>query len=165
MTETTTDTDKRDARELTELLTRQRDTYLRLRELARAQSGAIETQRGESLLRILGDRQRQIGQLTEITRQLEPYRSRWPQLREHLPADQRRRVGDLVAEVQGLLAEILAQDEGDCDTLAQRTRAARDGAAASAVGRRVNAAYAANSYAKAAGGQFIDRTDQPGGTP
>ena len=158
MTEIHRDTEKREASELAELLARQRDAYLRLRELARAQRGAIDSQHPETLLRILGDRQRQIAQLMEITRELEPYRSRWPELRERLPSDQRRRVSDLVAEVEQLLSEILQQDEGDCDTLKKRTRVARQDAAASAVGQRVNAAYAAGRYA-AASPQLIDRND------
>jgi len=150
-----------EAAELTELLTRQRDVYRRLRELAVAQRASIEEDQPESLLRILAGRQRQIARLTELNRQLEPHRSRWDQIRQSLGERERRRVGDLVAEVQQLLAEILQRDEGDCDALQQRSAEAKGGAAAAALGQKVNAAYAAQGYV-APQSRFIDRCDEGG---
>lgn len=153
------ETAQRDGRRLTELLTQQRDTYETLRDLAMTQRGAIESDHPEALLRILGDRQRAITELTEINTQLEPFRSRWDQIRQTLGAPARLKVSDLVAEVQQLLVAILDQDEGDCNVLKQRTQDARRSATTAAVGQQVNAAYGAAGYA-AAPPRFVDRTDE-----
>ncbi|NQU75718.1 MAG: hypothetical protein HQ546_05325, partial [Planctomycetes bacterium] len=106
--------------QLIELLTRQREVYQRLRELAKRQRRPIEDDQPEDLLRILGDRQRLIAEMNEINSALEPFRSRWDQLRVSISENQRMQVSDLVADVQQLLAEILDQDQGDCDALKER---------------------------------------------
>ncbi len=155
------DTAQIEAKQLTELLTQQRDVYRRLRELAMAQRASIEDEEPESLLRILADRQRQIARLTELNSQLEPHRSRWDQIRQSLAQPERLRVGELVEEVQQLLAEILQRDEGDCDALRQRSSETQGGAAAAALGQKVNAAYAAQGYAGSSP-RYIDRSDEGG---
>jgi len=155
------ETARRDGRRLTELLTQQRDTYRRLRDLAMRQRGAIESDQPETLLQILADRQRAICELNEINAQLEPFRSRWDDIRQVLAAPERLKVSDLVAEVQQLLVAILDQDEGDCDVLKQRTQQARRTATAAAVGQQVNAAYGAVECA-ADRPRFLDRTDEEG---
>lgn len=157
MMETTQD----EGRQLTELLTRQRDAYRQLKELAGAQRQAIDAERPEDLLRILGDRQRRINELAEIDGRLEPFRSEWDRLREALPADQRLRVGELVEDIRGLLGEILQRDEGDCDRLEKQTASSRNEAAAVSVGQKLNAAYTAGGPSSA---RFIDREDVDGGS-
>ena len=150
-----------EARRLTELLTRQRDLYRQLKELAGAQRQAIDAEHPEGLLRILGDRQRRINELAEIDAQLEPFRARWDRLREALSADQRLHVSELLEDVRELLGEILRQDEGDCDRLEKQTASSRNQAAAVSVGQKVNAAYAASQPGSA---RFIDREDVEGGS-
>ena len=75
---------QREARQLTELLVQQRDLYQRLRDLAAGQSQAVREDQPESLLRILGQRQRLIHELTQVNSLLEPFRSQWDKLREGL---------------------------------------------------------------------------------
>jgi len=149
----------RDARRMAELLQQQRETYLRLRELADTQRQAIETDQPEDLLRILGRRQQLITELTEINTALEPFRSRWSDLRRQLPAAERMKVGELIEEVQRLLEGILELDRGDCDELQRRTEQFRRNAVGTTRGRMMNAAYAA---AAAPGGRprFLDATDE-----
>jgi hypothetical protein len=148
-----------EARRLTELLIQQRDVYLQLRELARTQARAVAEERPEELLRVLGDRQRRINELLEINAQLEPFRSRWAELRQAMGRPEQLEVGELVEQVQKLLAEILQQDEGDCDALRQRTESHRNAAAAVSVGQRLNAAYAA--VGRMAGpARYVDCSDQ-----
>jgi hypothetical protein len=142
---------------LIELLTQQRDIYRELRQLADLQRQAIDGENSGHLLRILGDRQRLINHLTEVNTELEPFRSRWDQIRQGIDPAGRQIVGELVEEVQALLKGILELDESDCDALKRRTRSCRDQAAALAVGQRVNAAYAARQYQYAAP-RYIDRT-------
>ncbi len=158
------DTARRQGRRLTELLTQQRDAYRRLGDLAQTQRAAIDGDRPEELLRILGDRQRMITELTEINERLEPFRSRWNELRNSLPAGERLVVGDLVGEVQKLLVGILDQDQGDCDTLKERSEQFRQSAASTTTGRKLNAAYAAYAGGAYGAGQakYVDRTDQEG---
>jgi hypothetical protein len=150
---------QRDGRRLTELLTQQRDAYRRLRDLATTQRGAIESDQTETLLRILGDRQRAITELTGINAELEPFRSRWDQTRQTMEPMARLEVSDLVAEVQQLLAAILDQDEGDCDVLKQRTADARRSATVAAVGQQINSAYGGAGYG-ATQPKYVDRTDE-----
>jgi len=157
-----TNTAQSEAQELTDLLTQQRDVYLQLRDLARVQRGAIESEGSEDLLRILGDRQRQIRRLTEINSRLEPLRGRWDQLQQGLDDGDRQQVGELVQQVKQLLGEILEQDKGDCETLKERTEASRSGAANIVLGHKLNAAYAAGRY-RAPSPRFIDRKDDEGG--
>ncbi len=157
----TTEVAQREAQELTELLSRQRDVYNQLRQLASAQSTSIQDDEPEQLLRILGERQRRISELVEINTELEPFRSRWNEIRDVLDDAQRQRVGDLVGEVESLLADILAQDDGDCDLLQSRQNETRRGMASASLGRKVNAAYAAQRYG-AVGGRYVDRDDQMG---
>jgi hypothetical protein len=153
-----------EARRLTELLIQQRDVYLKLRELATAQTSAVQDERPEELLRILGDRQRRITELLEINTQLEPFRSRWGELRQAMGRGERLEVGELVEEVQGLLSEILRQDEGDCDALRQRTESNRSAAAAAVFGQRANAAYTSGQCV-AGGSRYVDCNDQERGQP
>lgn len=148
---------ERDARRLTDLLTQQRDVYRTLRDLASEQGGAIHENQPEQLLKILADRQKHITELTEINNQLEPFRSRWSELRESMPPRQRLQVSDLVDEVQRLLAEILKQDEGDCELLKKRTSETRQAAAAAAHGQRLNQAY---GVAQPGGPRYLDQKDQ-----
>jgi hypothetical protein len=150
-----------EARRLTELLVQQRDLYLQLRELARTQAAAVLDERPEDLLRVLGDRQRRITELLEINALLEPFRSRWGELREAMGRGERLEVGELVEQVQQLLAEILQQDEGDCDALRQRTESHRNAAAVVSVGQRLNAAYAAAGRV-AGTPRYVDCSDQEG---
>jgi hypothetical protein len=149
---------QREGRQLTELLTQQRDLYQQLRLLAESQSAAISDDQPEALLRILSQRQRLIHELTQVNVLLEPYRSRWDHIREGLDPAQRLRVGELVEEVQDLLSQILKQDQGDCDMLEQRTGEVRNEAVSASLGRKVNAAYAMQSYSAAAA-RYVDRSD------
>lgn len=154
-----TATAQRDARRLTELLAQQRDVYQRLRELAMSQSKAIEDDQPESLLRILADRQRLINELTRVNELLEPFRSRWDQLREALEPTQRLEVSELVDQVQQLLGQILDCDKQDSDLLRERTAQTRDQAARAGAGARMNQAYAAGAYQNNPP-RAIDRNDE-----
>lgn len=78
---------------LINLLTQQRDVYRELHQLASIQRQAIEEERSEESLRILGDRQRLINRLTEVNSELEPYRSRWDKIRQDFAPEGRRAVG------------------------------------------------------------------------
>lgn len=150
---------QKDARRLTELLLQQRDVYRRLLELSESQHAAVGCDEPESLLRVLGQRQQLIAQLTEINTLLEPYRSRWDELREGLSPAQRLEVSELVEQVQALLGQILQQDETDSRALQRRTEEVRQEAAAASTGRRVHNAYAAQSYGAGTAPRYIDRRD------
>ncbi|NLF30920.1 MAG: hypothetical protein GX591_08550 [Planctomycetes bacterium] len=157
-----TETGIRDGRRLTELLTRQRDAYRALADLAARQRTAIDGDQPEVLLRILADRQRCINEVTDLNEQLEPFRRRWDAIRAALGAAERLAVCELVDQVQDLLAGILNQDEGDCDLLRRRTDAIRGAAATASAGRQLNSAYGAAAYGAGGygAGTYVDRTDE-----
>lgn len=148
-----------DSRQMLDLLIQQRDLYRQLGQLTDKQRGAIDSQLPEDLLRILGDRQRLINQLTEINEQLEPFRGQWDQIRRTIPAVRRQRISQLVDEVGELLSEILKQDASDCDLLEQRTSECQGDAMTASVGQKINAAYAVECYTQPQP-RFVDCSDE-----
>ena len=115
-----------EATQLLALLTRQRDHYLKLRELSAGQAKLIAAGRPEKLLSILGQRQGHVEALTTLNEQLTPLRPRMAALTQAAPAAQRDAIRATVDEVQALLAEIIRQDEADSAVLAAQKTAKRE---------------------------------------
>lgn len=108
-----------DVPELMDLLTRQRDHYLRLKGLSDQQTSFIDAGDTEQLLGILSQRQALVDALGQINGDLAPYRESWSEVSLLLPDDQRQDVHGLLDEVETLLADILAQDEAAGKRLAE----------------------------------------------
>ncbi len=141
-----------DSPSLVSLLTRQRDLYRDLKSLSDQQATLIERGDTDHLLSVLATRQGLVDALTAINRELVPVR----QSASKIPAAQQARVRDLMAEVDALLREIIAQDDRDRQTLqsaqqrvGSQIRQIRQGGAA------MNAYRAAPQVATSA--RFTDR--------
>ena len=130
---------------LIHLLTQQRLLYRQLRELAQKQSGLVDGNNPEMLLRVLAARQRIIDRLRGIDRELKPIRDEWQQIAQSLPAPQRQKAQKLVAEVQQILGEIIARDEKDTRALSHQQKQVAGEIKAAAAGKRVHQAYSQGS--------------------
>jgi hypothetical protein len=93
------------------------------------------------LLRVLAGRQRIIDRLSALDRELRPIRQQWQQIAANLPEDQRTEAQQLIAEVQTILGEILAQDERDTQTLSDQHQQVAQEIRGTVQGKRMNQAY------------------------
>jgi predicted nuclease with TOPRIM domain len=98
-------------------LSGQRGLYVQLLALARQQSGFVATGETEALMAVLAARSRLIDQVAPLDQELQPFKGRWQEVLDGLGADDRGVVAGLLKEVQQLLADILAQDELDKESL------------------------------------------------
>ena len=129
-----------DGTSLVALLERQRTLYRQLRTLSDQQGPLVAESLAEPLLALLAQRQKLIDGVTAVNAELEPYRKRWNDLWTRLGEGHRRQVGDLVKEVETLLASIIKQDERDRGVLqTAKTQIAAEIQKISVAGSAVNA--------------------------
>jgi hypothetical protein len=102
---------------LVRALSGQKALYQQILVLARQQSAYVATGDSEALMTVLTARSRLIEQVAPLDRELHPYKGRWQEVLDGLPAADRQSVGKLLLEVQQLLGDILSQDEKDKDIL------------------------------------------------
>jgi len=98
---------------LVRALSAQKRLYTELLALAKTQSGYVATGESEALMTVLAARNRLIDQVTPLDRELQPFKGRWQEVLDGLPANDREVVAGLLKDVQQLLGDILAQDEAD----------------------------------------------------
>ena len=98
-------------------LTGQKNLYTQILSLARQQSQFVATGENEALMSVLAARSRLIEQVSPLDQELQPYKGRWQEVLDGLPQKDRETVGGLLKDVQQLLADILAQDERDKESL------------------------------------------------
>lgn len=98
---------------LVTLLERQRTLYHQLRTLSDQQGPLAAEALAEPLLSLLAQRQKVIDGVTVVNAQLDPYRQRWSELWAELADGDREHIGELVKEIQELLASIIKQDDRD----------------------------------------------------
>ena len=105
------------AHTLVRALSGQKALYGQILALACQQSTYVATGDSEALMTVLAARNRLIEQVAPLDKELQPYKGRWQDVLDGLPAADRQAVGRLLQEVQQLLGEILNQDEKDKETL------------------------------------------------
>lgn len=132
--------------EVIRLLDQQHLLYQQLNELARKQTDLVESGDPEMLLRILAGRQRLIDRITQVNRELEPYRADWTSVSESMPVSQRQKAQDLVADVQKLLSEILDRDKRDTESLSDQKQQVSSQIQTASVGKRMNRAYGQSNF-------------------
>lgn len=110
---------------LVEVLDRQQELYRQLEDLAGEQGRLVQSGDSELLLALLSRRQALIDRLTEVGRELEPYKQQWPEAWGQLERGDRDRIGKLVRHVQDALDRIMRQDERDRDALTQQRQQAQ----------------------------------------
>ena len=126
---------------LVRALSGQKAIYTQILALARQQSGHVAAGESEELMTVLAARSRLIQDVTPLDRDLQPYKGRWQQVLDGLPADHRRAVGGLLQEVQRLLGAILEQDERDKESLLRQKTVVGGQITQAVSGAALNRAY------------------------
>ena len=126
---------------LVRALSGQKALYVQILALAQQQSQYVATGETESLMTVLGARARLIEQVTPLDKELQPYKGRWQEVLDGLPAKDREVVGGLLKEVQGLLSQILEQDEKDKESLVRQKSEVGDQVKKTVSGVALNRAY------------------------
>ncbi|HEY4329417.1 MAG TPA: hypothetical protein VGN88_06755 [Phycisphaerae bacterium] len=126
---------------LVRALTGQKALYQQILTLAHLQSGHVAAGETEPLMTVLGARSRLIEQVTPLDRELQPYKGRWQEVLDGLPAAERKVVGGLLQDVQKLLSDILAQDEHDKESLIRQRAVVGSEIKRTVTGAALNRAY------------------------
>ena len=130
---------------LINLLSQQRELYLRLADLSARQRGMISGDRPEALLNILTERQDLIIGLAWINELLSPYRQDWNSTFNGLPAQARQRATALLDEINATLRTIIQADQEDGALLSARKQSLARSLSEVDGGRAAGAAYARQS--------------------
>jgi len=146
-----------DGQRLTALLTRQRDLYRELYELANRQESLVVSNDTDGLLSLLSSRQRLVDRLMDLNESLVPMRAQSERILATMPPQQREEVRALVGQVNDLLGTILKRDESDTATLSQRRNRIQQELQQAATGQQANRAYASQSVD---GPRYMDQTDE-----
>lgn len=146
-TELSAEESRFDASELIAQLAEQRELYGELTGLAEHQRSLIAGDDTESLLEVLGQRQKLVDRLTELADRLRPYQQDWAVIRSRMSEADGREVDRLVSEVNELLATILERDRSDTEQLASRKSSTAADLADVKRSRAAGAAYAAEADA------------------
>lgn len=113
--------DAQDTRRLSDLVGAKHGCLLQLRELGRRQQELIESGDMTPLLTVLAEKQRSIGTLHELERQLDPFRAQDPTRRIWSGEAERLRCASLADQSARLMAEIL-EVEKRCEESLRRRR-------------------------------------------
>jgi hypothetical protein len=109
-----------DTRRLADLVGAKHDCLLQLRDLGRRQQELIDAGDLTRLLSLLADKQRAIGELHDVERQLDPYRAEDPASRVWTGEAERVRCASLTDQSARLLAEILDGEKRCEESLRKR---------------------------------------------
>ena len=109
-----------DSSDVIALLVKQRDLYSKLKALAFMQRELVERSNPELLLKVLGNRQKIINQLTAIDSKLKPIREKWKVISEGFNDNERAEVNKLVDDVKRILEDIMTRDKQDTETLTEK---------------------------------------------
>jgi hypothetical protein len=146
-----------DGRRLTELLTRQRDLYRELHDLAHRQESLIASNDTDGLLSVLSSRQRLVDRLMHLDESLAPIRAQSEQILETMSSSQQDEVRALVGQVNELLKTILKRDESDTEALSLRRNRIKQELDQAATGQQAHRAYASKSVDAP---RYLDQTDE-----
>jgi hypothetical protein len=135
---------------LIELVGRKHQVLVELCELGRRQLAHIASEEMSELLGVLSAKQHLITALQATERELDPFRDQQPEQRPWRSAAQRTRCGELLAQCEALLAEIVEQEKRS----EQQLRIHRDSAAA-----RLQGAHTAGAALQA----YVEQPSAPTG--
>lgn len=120
--------------------------YRRLAKLAGQQHDFVQHGQTEELLGLLTARQAELDQLAAHERTLAPAKKDWAAFLAALPAANRQKAAEAMAETKALLERITAADKNDVLVLQQRKLNLGRQLGQATAGRTVNRAYAAAAY-------------------
>ena len=109
-----------DTRRLLDLVRRKHDCLVEIRELGRQQQGFIDSGDMTRLLGLLAVKQRSLGELHDLERELDPYRREDPAERVWSGDAERMRCASLADQSAQLLAEVLESEKRCEEALRQR---------------------------------------------
>lgn len=110
---------------LAELVSKKHDLLVQLRDVGLRQMELIEGADMTQLLKLLSSKQRLLGGLQDIERQLSPFRQESPEDRVWRTVADRQRCAELAARCETLLAEVVEQEKrGETRMRAHRDRVA-----------------------------------------
>ena len=139
---------------LVRLVERQHGQFTTLAGLSDRQRAAIDAGDSDELLRVLGERQTIVDQITATGDELAPFQRRWDELIRALNADDRAALSQRVAELQELSQRVAEHDERDRLALETRRAALVDDIAGVVKSRGAIAAYGGQ---RPGGPRFHDR--------
>ena len=142
-----------------DLLRRQRDLHRELQRMAGRQHRLVNSDDPAALLPLLQDRRTVTDSLLEVGRELAPVRKNWPVVRRSLNSADQREADRIIAEVNGLLGRIIAEDDKDARLLAARKANVASKLTALRADRQALNAYAATTSSNA-GSARPTRLDQ-----
>lgn len=105
---------------LAELIGRKQDCLLQLRQMGKKQLEFVREGRMTALLDVLSQKQRMIGNLQQVERALDPFRTQDPGERLWRSAEMRQTCAGKLATCESLLREILAGEKQSEGELTQR---------------------------------------------
>jgi hypothetical protein len=107
---------------LAELIRRKRDCLVELRDLGPRQLALVREVNMTTLLDVLSVKQRLLGELQKLERQLDPFRGQDPDARRWPTPEARQQTARRLAECEALLTQIVRQDEQSEEELIRRRR-------------------------------------------
>ncbi|MCW5757606.1 MAG: hypothetical protein KIT54_10255 [Phycisphaeraceae bacterium] len=108
-------------------LERQAALYDQLAAFGPRQDALIESDQGDGLLRLMGERQTVVDELVEVHRSIEDIRDRWQGFVESLPAGERMALGERLNALKALAARVHEQDARTREQLDSARERVREG--------------------------------------
>lgn len=142
------------AARLVRLVERQHGHFVALDALSDRQRVAIDAGDSDALLRVLGERQTIVDQITTTGEEISPFHERWDELLRILDGSERTVLSRRVTELQELSHRVAQHDERDRLALETRRAALVDDLAGVVKSRGAIAAYGGQ---RAGGPRFQDR--------
>ena len=127
--------------EMLTVLNLRRQHCRNLLDLSRRQRGLIDSSEYSQLLTILGQKQRLLGRLDELSKQHPDLRAQWKTLRDTAEYDLRDDCEHVLAETEAILADLLSEEQQSTDHLARRRDDTQKQLQAVSQGARVHDAY------------------------
>lgn len=109
-----------DTQQLSRLLEQKFECLHQLRDLGDRQLERIDADDMTALMKVLSAKQRLLGELQTIERELDPFRSQAPHERRWTSDVERTRCGELMARCQQMFSEIVSQERSAESNLFRR---------------------------------------------
>ena len=131
--------------EMLGLLGRQVRLYDQLQNLADKQRALIVNENTQPLLNILSQRQKLTQELTQLGKDMAPFREHWSEVRQNLREDERKLAEDLILKANDRLKTLLASDEQDAQMLKIRKQRVGTQIGSTTFNRKAMSAYRSSS--------------------
>jgi len=124
------------------------DIYTKVLSLSGEELVLVKEAELEKATAVLSLKQRQLDQIGEIEARLKTAKDRWPEIRAGLPPEEARAFQDVLKELSGLLARLIALERETEDILSKQIAIVRKGIPASSPEERARRIYGAQKEGK-----------------